>query len=313
MENGKVVLIGGTGFILSQVAERYVANGNEVVIFDNNQEHDMYDETKKLIAEKSNITFVQGDIRDKEALAKVVDGAEAVYAFAALMGTSARFRQEVYTTEVNVIGMLNCCQAALDANVKYFIYPPRPALSTWLTPYIITKTAATQFTEMYREVYGLPTVGLLIQNCFGPRERSVLNPNTLRPGEGRKFIATSIISALRNEPVPVFGDGQQSSDFFYIDDCVDACMKAASEGGVGKTMEIGSGQSYKVIDVANLIIKLTGSKSEVKFLPLRTGEVKVHTKADIKAAKEYIGWEPTTSLEEALKKTIPYYENLPGM
>ncbi len=226
MIDGKVVLIGGTGLILSHVAERYAQNGNGVVIFDNSLEHALYDETRKLIADNDNVTFIQGDIRDKDALLAVVKNAEAVYQFAALMGTSARFGQEVYTAEVNILGMLNACQAALEAGVKYFIYPPRPILTSWLTPYIITKTAATQFTQMYHKVYGLPTVGLLIQNCFGPRERSVLNPNTLRPGEGRKFIATAIISALRNDPIPVVGDGEQSSDFVYIEDCVQACLKA---------------------------------------------------------------------------------------
>jgi len=313
MIKGKVVLIGGTGFILSHVAERYTEMGNEVVIFDNNQEHDMNEETKELIRENKNVSFIQGDVRDKEALDAAVKGAEVVYHFAALMGTSARFRQEIYTTEVNVIGILNSCQAALDAGVRYFIHPPRPALSTWLTPYIITKTAASQYTQMYHKVYGLPTIGLLIQNCFGPRERSVLNPNTLRPGEGRKFISTSIISALKNDPIPVFGDGEQSSDFFYIDDCVEACMKAACDSGVGETIEIGSGINTKVVDVAKLIIKLTKSKSKIEFLPMRTGEVKIHTKANISAAKKYIGWEPKYTLEEGLRKTIPYYAKLLGV
>ena len=308
MIEGKVVLLGGTGFILSHVAERYAENGNELVIFDNNQEHDLYEETRKLIADYRNVTYVQGDVRDKNALLMAVDKAETVYQFAALMGTSARFGQEVYTAEVNILGMLNACQAALEAGVKYFIYPARPILSNWLTPYIITKTAATQFTQMYHKVYGLPTVGLLIQNCFGPRERSVLNPDTLRPGEGRKFISTAIIAALRNEPVPVFGDGEQSSDFVYIQDCVEACLQAPCRAAVGKTMEIGSGVNTRVIDVANLIIKLTGSKSEIEFLPMRTGEVKVHTKADLAAAKKYLDWQPETSLAEGLKNAIPYYE-----
>lgn len=194
------------------------------------------------------------------------------------MCTSARFGQEVFTAEVIILGMLNACQAALDAKVKYFVYPPRPILTNWLTPYIITKTAATQFTQMYHEVFGLPSIGLLIQNCYGPRERSVLNPNTLRRGEGRKFIATAIISAPRNDPIPVFGNGEQSSDFVYIDDCVEACLMAPCDPAIGKTLEIGSGVDRKVIDVAEFIIELTGSKSQIEFLPMRTGEVKVHTK-----------------------------------
>ena len=313
MIGGKVVLIGGTGFILSHVAEEYTRNGNEVVIFDNNLEHDVYQETRALVERNPNVALVRGDLRDERALAAAVEGAEAVYQFAALMGTSARFGQEVYTAEVNIIGMLNACRAALDAKVRYFVYPPRPILTNWLTPYIITKTAATQFTQMYHEVYGLPSIGVLIQNCYGPRERSMLNPNTLRKGEGRKFISTAIISALRNEPIPVFGDGEQSSDFLYIDDCVEACIMASCDPAIGKTLEIGSGTGTKVIDVAKLIIELTGSKSEIEFLPMRTGEVKVHTKADLNAAHRVLGWRPKTSLLEGLKKTIPYYARLLGI
>ena len=140
---------------------------------------------------------------------------------------------------------------------------------------------------------------MLIQNCFGPRERSLLNPNTLRPGEGRKFIAAAIISALRNESIPIFGDGEQSSDFVYIEECLEACIRAACDSAVGKTTEIGSGINTRIIDVAKLIIELTGSTSKIEFLPMRTGEVKVHTKADLSAAKQYCGWELKNLYEKA--------------
>jgi nucleoside-diphosphate-sugar epimerase len=310
---GKIVLLGGTGFIMSRVAERYAENGNAVLIFDNGREHEMYEETRQLLAARRNVTYVQGDIRDRRALDEAVRGAEAVYQFAALMGTSARFRQEVYTVEVNVIGMLHACQAALEAGVKYFVHPPRPALSGWLTPYIISKTASTQFTQMYHDVYGLPTVGLLIHNCYGPRERAILNPDTLRPGEGRKFVATAILAALRGEPIPIFGDGEQSSDFVYVDDCVEACLAAPAEAAIGTTVEIGTGVGARVIDVAETILRLCGSTAGVRFLPMRTGEEKVHTRADLTAARRLLGWEPRTSLEEGLRKTIPYYARLLGV
>ncbi len=124
-----MVLTGGTGLIMSNVAERHADMGDEVVLFDNNQQHDMYPETQTLLNEKKNVRFVKGDIRDAKAVAELAKGAE-FYHFAALMGTSSRFKQEVITTEVNVIGTINACQAALDAGVKYYIYPPgRPCPS----------------------------------------------------------------------------------------------------------------------------------------------------------------------------------------
>lgn len=307
MMGRKIVLTGGTGFILSYVAEQYAALGDTVVLFDNNEQHKMPRYTLDLLERSKNVSFVSGDICDKASVEKVIDGADIVYHFAALMGTSSRFRQEVRTVEVNVLGTLHACQAALDAKVKYFVYPPRPMETGWLTPYIISKTASTQFTQMYHQVYGLPTVGLNIANIYGPRERAVLEANTLKPGEGRKMMATFIEAAIRNEPLPVMGDGEQSSDFIFIDDVVDACMKAPADGGVGKIMEIGTGVSTSVKRVAEMIIEIIGSKSQIEFRPLRTGEVKIHTKSDSTDAKKFIGWEMKTTLEQGLRKTIPWY------
>lgn len=313
MKGRKVVLTGGTGLIMSNVAERYADMGDEVVLFDNNQQHDMYEETQKLLKEKTNVTFVKGDIRDAKAVAEVAKGAEIFYHFAALMGTSSRFKQEVITTEVNVIGTINACQAALDAGVKYYVYPPRPALTVWMTPYIITKTAGTQFTQMYNVIYGLPTIGLNIANCYGPRERAVLEANPYKPGEGRKMMATFIEAALKNEDLPVMGDGEQSSDFVFIDDIVEGCMRAPRDTAIGQIMDLGTGINTPVKKVAELIIEITGSKSQIKYVPLRTGEVKVHTKADITNAKKYLDWEPKVDLREGIKRTIPYYAKRLGV
>ena len=314
MEEGKIVVTGGSGFIMSHVAERYAEMGKDVVLFDNNQQHALYQETQELLNKKKNVKFVQGDTRDRAAVDALVKDAEIVYHFAALMGTSSRFKEwEIPTVEVNVIGTINVLQASLNAGVKYFVHPPRPALAVWQTPYIISKTAQTLFTQMYNTIYGLPTIGLNIANCYGPRERGVLNPNPLRPHEGRKMVASNITAALKNENLVVFGDGEQSSDFVFIDDIVDACMRAPRDAAIGQVCDLGTGVNLPVKKVAEMIIELTKSKSKIEYFPLRTGEVKVHTKADLTNAKKYLDWEPKTTLEEGLKKTIPYYAKQLGV
>jgi UDP-glucose 4-epimerase len=183
----------------------------------------------------------------------------------------------------------------------------------WLTPYIITKTAATQFVQMFHETYGLPTVGLNIANCYGPRERAVLEANPYKKGEGRKMMATFVENALRNEPLPVMGDGGQASDFVFVDDVVDALMSAPAAAAVGKIIEIGTGKSTSVLEVAKTIIRLTASRSEIKLVPMRTGEKKITTVSDCSDAKRYLGWQPKTSLEEGLRKTIPWYAKQLGL
>jgi len=299
---------------MSHVAERLAETRREVFLFDNNEQHSLYEETKALLARKKNLRFVQGDIRNRAAVEELLRNAQTVYHFAALMGTSSRFKEwEIPTVEVNVLGTIHVLQASLKAGVKYFTHPPRPPLAVWLTPYIISKTAQTLFTQMYHDVYGLPTFGLNIQNCYGPRERPVLNPNPLRHHEGRKLIASNILAALKNEPVIVFGDGEQSSDFVYIDDVADACLKAPRDSALGQVCDIGTGISTPVNRIVQLILELTHSQSKIENLPLRTGEAKLNTKADLTHAEKYLDWEPKTELVEGLKKTIPYYANLLGV
>ncbi len=310
MAEERVLITGGAGFIMSHVAERLAAMGKRVVLFDNVEEHALYAETTALINANPKVQFVRGDIRDKETVEGLVKEADVVYHFAALMGTSSRFRQEVRTVEVNIIGTLHVLQAALDAGVQYYVHPPRPLLTEWQTPYIISKIAQTQFTELFHRAYGLPTVGLLIANCYGPRERSVLNPNALRPKEGQKLVASAITAALKNEPIAVFGDGTQSSDFVFIDDVVDAILKCTAPSVVGKVLDIGTGIATPVNRVVELIIELTGSRSQIEHLPMRTGEVKIETKSEVTTAREVLGWEATTDLREGLAKTIPYYAQL---
>ena len=313
MTNQKIILTGGAGFILSFVAERYAALGCDVLMFDQIPPDQLPPYAKNILEANENTAYVQGDIRDRDAVEDIIRGADIVYHFAALMGTSSRFKQEVLTTEVNVIGTLHACQAALDSNVKFFVYPPRPMQTGWLTPYIISKTASTQMVQMYHETYGLASVGLNISNIYGPRERAVLEANPYKKGEGRKMMATFIECALKGEPLPVMGDGEQSSDFIFIDDVIDACMKAPCDAAVGRVIEIGTRVKTSVLDVARMIIELTGSQSEIAFKPLRTGEKKIHTQSDFSDATQYLDWKPTTSLAEGLKKTIPWYAEQLGV
>ncbi len=313
MAKRKITLTGAAGFLLSYVAENYAAMGDEVVLFDRLDESDLPGYARDILEKFPNTTYVAGDIRDKALVTEIIRGADIVYHFAALMGTSSRFKQEVITTEVNIIGTLHACEAALETGVDYFVYPPRPMVTGWLTPYIITKTASTQFVQMFHETYGLPTVGLNIGNGYGPRERAVLEANAYKKGEGRKMMATFVENAIKGEPLPVMGDGLQSSDFVFIEDVVEACMKAPRDAALGQIIEIGTGVRTTVLDVARLIIELTGSTSEITMMPLRTGETKIHTMSDNTLAKDFLDWEPKTSLREGLKKTIPWYAGQLGL
>lgn len=299
MKHQNITVIGGAGFIASHLVDRLIDMGKNVTVVDSCFGHRLHGETKRYFGRK-NFQFVKGDIRDKELAKKVLSGADVVYHFASLVGTDATFDYPILATEVNVIGTLNMLQRALECGVKYFVYPATPDVP-WLNPYKITKEAGEKYCRMYYFTYGLKTVCLTLNNVYGPRERM---------GPFHKIIPTFVTNALLGKPLPIFGDGKQSADYVYVSDVVDAFTLAPQDRAVGKVITIGRGASNTVNEIARLVLKLTRSKSKLKYLPMRPGEVKLRIQTDTGPARKYLGWRAKTGLEEGLRKTIPYYAKL---
>jgi len=276
----RVLVTGGKGFIGTHLVDRLKKEGHEVVVFD--------------------LVFPIGDdLRDPQnvSLAFYNHEPEVVYHLGAVLGTAETFTKPLQTVEVNIIGTLNVLEAALRHS-SLFIYTSKPLV--WTNPYTITKRCAEELIKMYNGVHGLNTVILRLHNVYGPGQKS---------GPVEKAIPIFIEHALRGADVlPVYGDGEQKPDWVYIDDVVDALVLAMEKKPSGVTMDIGTGISTSVNDVVKMIQKLTGSKSQIRYLPMRLGEgPEKEVKANTSRAAEVLGWKPKVSLEEGLQKTISWY------
>lgn len=277
----KVLVTGGKGFIGSHLVQQLKEKGHDVEIFD-----------------RTDLWCYQ-DLRNQNDVNHTFNSfkPQVVYHLGAVLGTAETFKNLVQTAEVNIIGTLNVLEAALRHSCL-FIYTSKPLI--WQNPYTITKRCAEQFIEMYNGVFGLNTVILRLYNVYGPGQKS-------SPVE--KAIPIFLEHALRGEDVPVYGDGEQKPDWIYIDDVVDALILAMKKRPVGMTMDIGTGVSTSVNDVIYMIQRLAGGVFNIRYLPMRIGEgPEKEVKADIGVATEFLGWKPKVSLEEGLRRTIPYYE-----
>jgi len=276
----KVLVTGGKGFIGSNLVRILKSNGYKVKVFDLWE----YDLTSQ-----KDVNHVFSTFKPR-----------VVFHLGAVLGTAETFANPVHTAEVNIIGTLSVLEAALRHSCL-FIYTSKPPI--WVNPYTITKVCAEMFIEMYHKIHGLKTVVLRLHNVYGPGQKS-------SPVE--KAIPIFTEHALRGEDIPVYGDGEQKPDWVYIDDVVDALVLAMEKKPDGKpAIDIGTGVSTSVNDVVKQVLKLTGSKSQIRYLPLRLGEgPEKEVRADITKAAEFLGWKPKVSLEEGLRKTIPYYRRM---
>lgn len=278
----RVLITGGSGFIGTHLVNRLEREGHKIATFD---------WMKKMFREDlrnpNDVNFTFSRFKP-----------EVVYHLGAILGTKETFSDPIQTAEVNIIGTLNVLEAALRWK-SLFIYTSKPII--WVNPYTITKTCAEMFIEMYQRIHGLDTIVLRLHNVYGPGQKS---------GPVEKAIPIFIEHTLRGEDIPVYGDGEQKPDWVYIDDVVDALVLAMEKKPAGEpAMDIGTGVSTSVNDVVKMILKLTGSKSQIHYLPIRVGEgPEKEVKADISRAAELLGWKPKVSVEEGLRKTIPYYE-----
>ncbi len=217
------------------------------------------------------------------------------------------------SNEVNITGTLNVLLAARDAGVQRVVFaassaaygnsPTLPKEETMtpapLSPYAVSKLAAEQYARVFHELYGLSTISLRYFNVFGPRQ----DPTTQYAGVIAKFITC----ALEGKPFPVFGDGEQSRDFTYVSNVVDANLLAAEAKVDGAPlMNIAYGQRASLNQIIDMLNELTRQNLSTQYGPERAGDVR-HSHANIQRAKELIGYAPKVDLLEGLRRTLEWY------
>jgi UDP-glucose 4-epimerase len=308
----RIVITGGAGFIGSHIAAE-VAKEYEVVIIDNLDDYyslDLKRRNLEILLANPNVRFIEGDITDADLLRRVIDSdVEFVYHEAAQAGVRISVENPFKPNQVNVLGTLNVLKASLDAGVERVInassssvygkvkYLPfdeaHPTMP--VSPYGVSKLAAEHYCRVFYEVYGLPTVSLRYFTVYGPR---------MRPD-----LAISIFTGkmLANEPITVYGDGEQTRDFTYIDDIVRVNRRLLETSAAdGYAMNVGGGHRITVNDLIAHLREITGSASEVVYSDKQKGDAE-HTSADTSLVGELVGYRPEVSIREGLGRFVDWY------
>lgn len=292
-----VLVTGGCGFIgrflVRELAKRGV---NEIRVIDINTDNDLKAEIPDVLFQELDVNLLNTNQWEH-----LLEGVDTVYHLGGLLGTSELFSRVIEAERVNVLGTLNLLEAMRKHHVPKIVFVSKPNM--WKhNVYTITKENCERYLSMYQEIYGIKPIILRPFNVYGPEEKVE---------QYRKAVPYFILSALKDEPIEVFGTGEQTMDLVHVRDCVEAFIISASNpNAIGRTIEIGSGTEVSVNELAKLIIKLAGSKSKIKHLPMRKGEVaNSRIKANIKGMKEILKYKLKVSLVEGLTETIEHYRN----
>src|SRR6266852_4353770 len=307
------LITGIAGFIGSTLARAVLARGEEVVGFDNfsTGKHENLDGVL------DQIQFHEADLLDLDALHEACRGVDYVFHEAAIPSVPRSVKDPLGSNQANVNGTLNLLVAARDAKVKRVVYaasssaygdtptlpkredmPPNP-----ISPYAVAKLASEYYMISFYRCYGLETVCLRYFNIFGPRQ----DPTSPYSGVLAKFI----VQMLKGEQPTIFGDGEQSRDFTYIENVVRANLlacRAEASKVAGKVINVATGRRTDLYQTFLILKKLIGYAGDVKYGPERAGDVK-HSLADISRAEQFLGYKPKVDFEEGLSRTIEWYSS----
>ncbi|MBI5332231.1 MAG: GDP-mannose 4,6-dehydratase [Candidatus Aenigmarchaeota archaeon] len=311
MKGKKILITGGAGFLGSNLTEMLIKD-NDIVCLDNVSTGNMNNVTD-FIKDK-NYTFVKGSIMDAEQLKKAMDGIDIVFHYAAVVGVKKTLEEPLNVLNVNLNGTRNVLETALKTGVKKVVnlsssevygepvtVPEKEdgVLNAKL-PYAVAKLATELYAKAYFTEHGLKTVSIRPFNVYGPRQIS----------SAYGFVVGIFIEqVLAGKAITVFGDGLQTRDFTFVKDNLAATILAAEKIDDGTVTNVGTGKQTTVRELAEMILKLTASKSKISYVPERKLDI-VHRCADIARMKKLLGFTPKYSLEQGLKETIDWYENL---
>jgi UDP-glucose 4-epimerase len=306
----RALVTGGGGFIGSHLVERLLAGGAEVRVLDNFATGSRANLGDAL----DEIELIEGDIQSYERVHNAIRGCELVFHQAALPSVPRSIQDPLTSTNTNVIGTLNVLLAARDAGVRRVVYassssvygssrelPKRehqPALP--IAPYAVSKLAGEGYCRSFSSVYGLETLSLRYFNVFGPRQDPLSDYAAVIP----RFIS----AFLEDEAPVVFGDGEQSRDFTYVDNAVDATLRAAeADGVVGQVFNVACGERTTLNALLAELERLTGKQFEARHAEARPGELR-DSLADISRARESLEYQPSVDVREGLRRAYSYYE-----
>ena len=306
MTTARYLVTGGAGFIGSHIAETLLDQGESVRVLDNLATG----RETNLAALQGRAQLIRGDLRNLEAVRAAVEGVEVVFHQGALASVPRSIADPVTSLEININGTQNVLQAARDAGVRRVVYAssssiygntptlpkheqmqPRP-----VSPYAIQKLTGELLCQAFTAIYGLETVALRYFNVFGPRQD---------PTSEYAAVIPRFLTALIDQQRPiVFGDGEQTRDFTYIANVVQANLLAAtSRAAVGYAMNIGCGEQVSLNTVLHLAGELLGVTPDVEYREPRPGDVR-DSLADISLAQRLLGYKPTIGFGEGLALTL---------
>lgn len=309
---GIALVTGGAGFIGSHIASALLAKGARVRVLD-----DLSTGHRENIDEiGGDVDFIQGSVADEALLAKVLEGVELVFHEAAIPSVPRSVKVPQQTHVASVDGTFSLLLAARDQKVRRVVYagsssaygdqPTLPKSEQMspdpLSPYAVAKLVGEYYCRVFTRVYGLETVTLRYFNVFGPRQD---------PGSQYSGVVSRFISSLLSDERPViYGDGEQSRDFTYIDNVVGANLKAAEASGAsGKVINVANGMRITLNQLLAELKDLTGKHDlEAEYLEPRVGDVR-HSLADISMARELLGYESKIDLREGLQRTIDWWKD----
>jgi nucleoside-diphosphate-sugar epimerase len=299
-------------FIGSHIGARLAESGARVRVLDDLSTGYI----ENLEALSGDVDFVQAGLNDQDVLRRALDGVEVVFHQAAIPSVPRSVTDPQTTHEACVNGTFNLLCAARDAGVRRLVYAASssaygdqatPAksedlLPQPLSPYAVAKLVGEYYCQVWTRTYNFETIALRYFNVFGPRQ----DPSSQYSGVISRFIS----SLLRNEQTVIYGDGEQSRDFTFISNVVDANMLAAeSPDAVGEVMNVANGKQISLNELLDVLKVLTGREDETpEYREARIGDVK-HSLADISAARRLLKYEPRVELEEGLRQTIAWFKS----
>lgn len=310
------LVTGGAGFIGSNLCEAILKMGYKVRCLDNLSTGKQ--ENVDLFINNPNYQFIKGDISDLDVCMNACEGVDYVLNEAAWGSVPRSIEMPLYYEQVNIRGTLNMMEAARQKGVKKFVYASsssvygdHPVLpkkegqeGNLLSPYALTKRVDEEYGKLYHKLYNLDTYGLRYFNVFGRRQ----DPHGAYAAVIPKFIKM----LLNDEQPTINGDGKQSRDFTYIENVIEANLKAclASSDAAGQAFNVAYGGREYLIDIYYMLAKALGKNIEPHFGPDRAGDIK-HSNADISKARELLGYDPEYDFDRGLNEAITWYkENL---